>query len=542
MKHLERAAKSLRKGDDEAALEALLEAWREKRSVRIADAIDRVAARLPHEPVPGKTVKARSEAWLALAKKKRAVDLGSLLATPWPGKWQDAMTVQAALARFPSDPRVAMAFTRVIEAMPYDSIQSRRFYWQLIMRLEELLDRRTLPLLEKDLERTKSRNWRESVRAFVVNAVEAIRASTDATLTKSEDVALAEVEAFFAGDKQNEQAKAKGEAEFLAAIYGAPDDDSVRMVFADWLQERGDPRGELIALQLAPPTPTSRKRVAALLKKHGTAWAGPLHRFLAKDDRVFERGFLAQGKLTLEGRPKTLPPDLDQSAWATVHGLTLDWYVSHDEHALAVLALPCFRHLRRIGACFEADVAALPPRPLIVDLEMQLVSQYSETPAILEARRRFAEGKTFPALRRLGVEGEVDRLALLLGGALGKRLERITLFNTELPLGPFVRLLDSLGLRPEEARVIYRLHTKETPWRLTLRRDAKGALTVLHGVAENRASLLEGALESLEPNELTAITIDTRSPCRYDEDDVDRLEAQLARFEKLAVAVPWRKT
>lgn len=35
----------------------------------------------------------------------------------------------------------------------------------------------------------------------------------------------------------------------LAAIDAAPDDDGPRSIYADWLQERGDPRGEFIALQ-----------------------------------------------------------------------------------------------------------------------------------------------------------------------------------------------------------------------------------------------------------------------------------------------------
>jgi uncharacterized protein (TIGR02996 family) len=42
---------------------------------------------------------------------------------------------------------------------------------------------------------------------------------------------------------------------FLDAIADHPEDASVRLVFADWLEERGDPRAELMRLQaqlLAP--------------------------------------------------------------------------------------------------------------------------------------------------------------------------------------------------------------------------------------------------------------------------------------------------
>jgi uncharacterized protein (TIGR02996 family) len=38
---------------------------------------------------------------------------------------------------------------------------------------------------------------------------------------------------------------------FLQAIQANPDDDLSRLVYADWLDERGDPRGEFLRLQLA---------------------------------------------------------------------------------------------------------------------------------------------------------------------------------------------------------------------------------------------------------------------------------------------------
>jgi uncharacterized protein (TIGR02996 family) len=41
------------------------------------------------------------------------------------------------------------------------------------------------------------------------------------------------------------------EDKLLAEVYASPDDDAPRLVYADWLQERDDPRGEFIALQIA---------------------------------------------------------------------------------------------------------------------------------------------------------------------------------------------------------------------------------------------------------------------------------------------------
>jgi len=42
-------------------------------------------------------------------------------------------------------------------------------------------------------------------------------------------------------------------ASLLAAIHADPEDSAARAVYADWLIERGNPRGERIALQLSGP-------------------------------------------------------------------------------------------------------------------------------------------------------------------------------------------------------------------------------------------------------------------------------------------------
>ena len=62
------------------------------------------------------------------------------------------------------------------------------------------------------------------------------------------------------------------EAAFLRALFDAPDDDAVRLVYADWLQERDDPRAEFLRLDCQlhrmPASdrkrPELRKRLAAL--------------------------------------------------------------------------------------------------------------------------------------------------------------------------------------------------------------------------------------------------------------------------------------
>jgi uncharacterized protein (TIGR02996 family) len=56
------------------------------------------------------------------------------------------------------------------------------------------------------------------------------------------------------------------------AILADPNDKDAYMVYADWLQGQGDPRGELIALQIAGKD----KAAKALLDKHADYFLGPL--------------------------------------------------------------------------------------------------------------------------------------------------------------------------------------------------------------------------------------------------------------------------
>lgn len=69
-------------------------------------------------------------------------------------------------------------------------------------------------------------------------------------------------------------ARSKSNKELEAAILRAPESPDGYLVYGDWLQSQGDPRGELIALQHAQlqakgaEATALKRKVAALLKKH----------------------------------------------------------------------------------------------------------------------------------------------------------------------------------------------------------------------------------------------------------------------------------
>lgn len=89
------------------------------------------------------------------------------------------------------------------------------------------------------------------------------------------------------------------EAALLAAIVANPADDAPRAVYADWLLEQGDRRGEFIQLQLARAkgrqSPEAKEREKQLFVDLRGALMGPLNERFAKSGLEFKRGFLAKG-------------------------------------------------------------------------------------------------------------------------------------------------------------------------------------------------------------------------------------------------------
>src|SRR5882724_10861757 len=88
-----------------------------------------------------------------------------------------------------------------------------------------------------------------------------------------------------------------GEDELLDAICAAPEHDEPRLAYAAWLEERGDPRGELIR---ASCTPGGEARSHELLAEHGERWTwhrpsvlGALAHEMSHPPR-YERGFIAE--------------------------------------------------------------------------------------------------------------------------------------------------------------------------------------------------------------------------------------------------------
>lgn len=95
------------------------------------------------------------------------------------------------------------------------------------------------------------------------------------------------------------------EQSFLEEICANPDDETPRLIFADWLEEQGNPRGEFIRVQceMTALKKTQKrykelaKREHSLLWKHEAEWTAALPYSMRRC--VFRRGFVEECSIAL---------------------------------------------------------------------------------------------------------------------------------------------------------------------------------------------------------------------------------------------------
>jgi uncharacterized protein (TIGR02996 family) len=157
--------------------------------------------------------------------------------------------------------------------------------------------------------------------------------------------------------------KGEGNPELEAAIENDLDNPAPYLVYADWLQSKGDPLGELIVLQAGGKT----KEADALIKKHAEALLGPLTKFEADTKE---------------------PGSDEQSRWNISRGYFVEWqfgfikrlvwrwdafnFDSEDgpgEDMEALLALPTARFIQslRLGPCPGEE--EMNPYPIVEAME-----------------------------------------------------------------------------------------------------------------------------------------------------------------------------
>lgn len=305
-------------------LAAAIAAWGELRHPRLADLVDRIEAKLlAAAPRPAlRTSKRRDDlsAWRTVEAARDPLDFRRLAAALGSGTQDDVRRQVDALAAR-RDPRLARALLALLEDPPYAGARSRGMLAAILERLAETRDGRAAgpatELAERYLGIVHSGTGRWMVGELKAVA-RRLEEAAPAELPEELAAACAALEARFGRPAEDGALAAKRRTieELLAEVYADPDDDGPRLVYADALLERGDPRGELVALQIARArgqiSDEGRAREAELLADPArvAAWAQPLS---SGGACTFERGFPAE--ISLYRTAKSIVGD---PAWATI--------------------------------------------------------------------------------------------------------------------------------------------------------------------------------------------------------------------------------
>lgn len=370
---LELAIAALGSGAPAEALERLLEAWRTTRSPELAARIEALAARFTVDALPD------SKAWIERARRGRAEDRSGLIAAlvrtavaaqttvnfgpdgshTVSGPVDELASLLDEVAKWADDPRTAQLGLQVL-SWPGDGVSWRKGFLRGFRCIDVAADPTTIAGLEARLEAEKRKEpWRpvESLRDDLIaraqNSLAKLRERFPEgvpALPEGTAPLLAAIDEAIAGLPTNITASAPPATtpeSLWAAVYENPDDDRPRAVLADSLLERSDPRGEFIALQLAPSSdPKVLKRAATLLKKHARRWLGPLAAVVAAKSAVFERGFPVEC-VARATRREQAEIEFGLREWATVERLTFAMLPSMDP-AIAVLT-PAMKHVRSLA-------------------------------------------------------------------------------------------------------------------------------------------------------------------------------------------------
>jgi len=420
------------------ALELAVLEWRRARCGERADLIDVIAARVEAAPIAAGTGTFH-DAWLARARGATAVDLGPLLATlaravpVGPGSSWEAGTVHrrhapwlarvAALAALPDDPRIAQAIVGVVRRAPWtgggDPGDAAAIYAPAIELLVRIADERSLAVLHALVDRPVAS--RQVIREYLASALP----PAIAAIERAEPVALptddgrcARLIAALGGVRVTEvdlgSARPEDEAALLALVVEHPDDDGPREVLADLWMERGDPRGELFALQLRAArglaTAADDKAIRDLLRQHEKTWIGDLA--LVTTNRVFERGLLAELELRQNAAadPKQWETLATDDRLATVR--VIHKGKANETHYRRFVFSPAARSLRELTVVSRGMLEELCARSTPSTIE-HLELAFVPTPKLLAT---IASSRVLPRLGWLTAgakPGQLDKLIAL---------------------------------------------------------------------------------------------------------------------------------
>jgi uncharacterized protein (TIGR02996 family) len=216
----------------------------------------------------------------------------------------NALERLAALASWPDDPRAAPLLARWLVEAPvrWDPLEHKRatavFYGTIAARLAMLADARVVPVLEPCIARPRGPT--AAIRTLQRElAVKVLAATTRRERDPANVALLAEVATPARGDAAG---RPVDEAELWRQCAMQRDTIAPRLVLADLLVERGDPRGEVIAL-MCDGGAKAMSRAHKLLRTHWKTFLGDLALVLNRNGTEFRHGMLEVARVGVPATP-----------------------------------------------------------------------------------------------------------------------------------------------------------------------------------------------------------------------------------------------
>lgn len=324
---LRRARGALEAGRANAALHPLVEAWRATRAPALAPIIERLTVRLA--PPPERLTAAQRRArhaisaakWRVLVQGGAATDLQEALATLPTRRVPVLRERLHLLAEVGVDPRISAVVLPLIEEPGHGGADAQSIRLAALTVFLRQRDVRFIDAFRQLRGRLASRD----LGSALDDALKEVDTWSAQQLSAGALLELERIEALLDDRAVPHDTSALPVTTLFAAVYRDPDALDARLVLADRLQEAGNPRGELIALQCGrsrDERPSVREQ--ELLKRYGRKWLGPIAPALS-DGFEYERGFVARAALEdleLETGIGTQPE------WATLTHLNLWRYES----------------------------------------------------------------------------------------------------------------------------------------------------------------------------------------------------------------------
>jgi uncharacterized protein (TIGR02996 family) len=331
---LQRFEEALAAGRRRAAYEAARAAWRACRAPELAALVERAAERFTALELPSsKTPKAFMEPWLERARQRE----------PYEGRKLLRVLDELARARGGSHVFAACLDELVSEAddpsltLPACDLLGLPGGWgkvltRLFTIIEKSGDPRALEALNALMADAKqdpeargvptSQQLVERIPTTLARLAKRVPPelpALDPAIRARAREALGLLERDVREPVNERSGEPTTEDALFAAVLADLDDHAARAVWADALQQRGDPRGDLIALQGAG-TPAAAKKAEKLIKAHWRTWVGPLAPAIVASSVAFDRGLL--DACTTDVRRKAVADAIfGHPLWATVRRL-----------------------------------------------------------------------------------------------------------------------------------------------------------------------------------------------------------------------------